>query len=95
MPLCSLRDNSPCITIVLITVIKYCRIYAAFVALPDEQSDSAVRRCKELGLPALERMIDSLDKEYGITTSNESQQHQVIQYLGGTLGGEGWCFFFW
>lgn len=78
MPLCSLRDNSPCVTIVLITVIKSCRIYAD---LPDEQSDSAVRRCKELGLPALERMIDSLDKEYmesrQVMNHNDTKQFNI------------------
>ncbi|KAL3903786.1 MAG: hypothetical protein SGARI_005228, partial [Bacillariaceae sp.] len=58
------------------------QIYGGFMALPDEQSDAAVKRCKELGLEALDQMIDNMDTEYmecrQVLNHNDTKQFNVL-----------------
>ena len=58
------------------------QVFAGFVALPEDQSDAAVQRCKELGLPALEKMIDNLDVEYmesrQVLNHNDTKQFNIL-----------------
>ena len=57
-------------------------IFGQFTELPDDQSDAAVKRCKELGLPSLEAMIDKMDVEYmefrQVLNHNDTKQFNIL-----------------
>ena len=58
------------------------QIFGQFVDLPEDQSDPAAQRCKQLGIDALHKMIDALDKEYmesrQVLNHNDTKQFNIL-----------------
>jgi len=58
------------------------QIFGQFVSLPDDQADAAAMYCKELGLEALELIVDNLDQEYAETRQllchNDTKQFNIL-----------------
>lgn len=58
------------------------QIFGQFVGLDDDQADAGAMYCKELGLEALEKMIDNLDEEYMETRQvlchNDTKQFNIL-----------------